>query len=81
MRIHFEIEAGVFIRNKIKQDLENSKAKIQHWYPSANVLLIEDKDWFESKFFFEAKNLPDSAENHMRQWLTQIRNYDKQRNS
>lgn len=53
--------------------LENSKNKIKHWYPNSRVLLTENKDWFESKFYFEANDIPDSAEEQMREWLKRIK--------
>lgn len=73
MRIYFEIEAGLLNRASVRQQLENSKNKIKHWYPNSRVLLTENKDWFESKFYFEANDIPDSAEEQMREWLKRIK--------
>ena len=73
MKIYFELYVGLGCRSSIRQQLQNSKDKIKHWYPEAQVLLTENKDWFESKFYFEAKNLPDTSEPQMRNWLNKIK--------
>lgn len=65
MKFYFSIEAGLFDRPSIRQALENSKAKILHWYPDSRVLITETKGFFESEFYFEACDLPDSAKSHM----------------
>jgi hypothetical protein len=37
------------------------------------VLLTEDKTLFESRFYFEANDLPDSAKSHMEKWLSDMK--------
>ena len=73
MKFYFNIEVGFFYRHSIRQELENSKAKILHWYPGSRVLITETKGLFESEFYFEAIDLPDSAKNHMKQWLDKLK--------
>lgn len=73
MKFYFSIEAGLFDRPSIRQQLENSKAKILHWYPYSRVLITETKGLFESEFYFEACDLPDSAKSHMKQWLDKLK--------
>jgi len=50
MKVFFEIEAGVLNRSSIRTQLNNSKEKLQYWYPGCRVLLTEDKGLFESSF-------------------------------
>lgn len=76
MRFWFEVEAGFLIRKDVRIQLENSKKKLKYWYPECQVLLIEDKSLFESKFYFEAKNLPASEEENMRTWVNQMKNFN-----
>ena len=45
IKIKFDLTAGFLCRDRVKQDLENSKAKLKHWYPECHVLLTENKDW------------------------------------
>ena len=33
IKIKFDLTAGFLCRDRVKQDLENSKAKLKHWYP------------------------------------------------
>lgn len=75
MKVFFELEAGVFLRSQVRQALKNSKSKLEYWYPGCRVLLTENKDWFESKFYFEADNLPDNkdTEDYMRNWIDKIK--------
>ena len=53
---------------------------VQHWYPGCRVLLTENKNWFESRFYFEVDNLPDSAKSHMEHWLSKLKNIAAQWN-
>ena len=76
MKMFFELTAGVIIRSKVRQELNNSKEKIKHWYPECRVLLTESKGWIESEFYFEADNLPDHAEKKMRSWIEQIKSME-----
>lgn len=73
MKFFFELEVGLCRRNAVRQMLQNSKEKIMYWYPGSRVLLTEHKDWFESKFYFEANDLPDSAEADMRDWHNRMK--------
>ena len=73
MKIYFELEVGMLNRSSIRTQLNNSKAKVEDWYPGCRVLLTEDKNWFESKFYFEVDNLPDSAKSHMEDWLNNMK--------
>ena len=73
MKFYFSIEVGFFDRPSIRQQLENSKSKILHWYPDSRVLITETKGLFESEFYFEACDLPDSAKNHMQKWLDKLK--------
>jgi hypothetical protein len=41
--------------------LKNSREKILHYYPGCRVLLTEEKTWLESKFYFEATDMPDNG--------------------
>lgn len=73
MKINFELKVGLLNRSSIRTQLNNSKAKVEHWYPGCRVLLTEDKNWFESRFYFEVDNLPDSAKLHMEHWLDKLK--------
>ena len=73
-KIKFDLTAGFLCRDRVKQDLENSKAKLKHWYPECHVLLTENKDWFDTTFYFEAYNIPEEAEPALRKWKKQIEN-------
>lgn len=73
MKVHFELEVGLLNRSSIRTQLNNSKAKVEHWYPHCRVLLTENKNWFESRFYFEVDNLPDSAKSHMEHWLGKLK--------
>ena len=73
MKVFFELEAGLLNRSSIRTQLNNSKSKLQYWYPQCRVLITEDKNWFESKFYFEADGLPDTAKPHMEQWLGKLK--------
>ena len=80
MKFHFELEVGLLNRSQVRTQLNNSKAKIEHWYPNSRVLLTENKNWFESKFYFEADGLPDSAKSHMEDWLGKLKKISSQWN-
>jgi hypothetical protein len=80
MKIYFELEVGLLNRSSIRTQLNNSKAKVEHWYPGCRVLLTEDKNWFESRFYFEVDNLPDDAKSHMEHWLSKLKNIAAQWN-
>lgn len=73
MRIYFEITAGALNRSSVRTQLNNSKEKLKYWYPECRVLLTESKDWLESKFYFEANDIPDQAESQMREWISKIK--------
>lgn len=73
MKIYFTINAGLFIRGSIRSQLDNSKAKLEYWYPGCRVLLTERKGLCESEFYFEANNLPEKAETHMKSWYSKIK--------
>jgi hypothetical protein len=73
MKFYFNLEVGLLNRASVRAQLNNSKAKVEHWYPQCRVLLTEDKNWFESKFYFEADGLPDSAKSHMDHWLSKLK--------
>ena len=73
MKMYFELEVGMLNRSSVRTQLNNSKAKVQHWYPGCRVLLTENKNWFESRFYFEVDNLPDSAKSHMEHWLSKLK--------
>jgi hypothetical protein len=77
MKVFFELEVGLFDRASIRTQLNNSKAKLEYWYPQCRVLLTEDKNWFESKFYFEADGLPDTAKLHMQHWLGKLKSLAK----
>ena len=78
MKMYFELEVGMLNRSSIRTQLNNSKAKVEHWYPGCRVLLTENKNWFESRFYFEVDNLPDSAKYHMENWLSNLKKIAKQ---
>ena len=73
MKMYFELEVGLLNRSSVRSQLNNSKAKVEHWYPGCRVLLTEDKSFFESKFYFEVIDLPDSAKPHMEHWLSKMK--------
>lgn len=73
MKVYFELEVGMLNRSSIRTQLNNSKAKLEYWYPNCRVLLTEDKNWFESSFYFEVDNLPDDAKSHMENWLSKLK--------
>lgn len=81
MKIYFTIEAGLLNRRSVRNQLENSKSKLQYWYPGCCVLLTENKGLFESEFHFEAKNIPDSAKDHMTGWLKKLKQISNQYNN
>lgn len=73
MKVFFTIEAGLLDRGGVRQQLENSKAKMLHWYPNSRVLLTERKGFLSSEFYFEADRLPESAKQHMKEWLDRLK--------
>jgi hypothetical protein len=73
MKVFFEITAGLLNRGSVRRQLNNSKEKLKYWYPECHVLLTEDKTLFESRFYFEANDLPDSAKSHMEKWLSDMK--------
>lgn len=73
MKVYFTLEAGMLYRSNVRQNLINSKHKLEHWYPGCKVLLTENKTFFESSFYFEADNLPDSAKPHLENWMNTIK--------
>ena len=73
MKVYFELEVGMLNRSSVRTQLDNSKAKVEYWYPGCRVLLTESKSLFESNFYFEVDNLPDSAKSHMEDWLDKLK--------
>ena len=80
MKVYFNLTSGCFSRSNIRQQLNNSKAKLEHWYPNCRVLITENSGLFESNFYFEADELPDSAKSHMEDWLAKLKNISSQWN-
>lgn len=72
MKISFELIAGVLYRNSVRQELQNSKTKLEYWYPGCRVLLTENKGFLETSFHFEATDLPESAEPVLLHWKKKI---------
>jgi len=61
-KFKFQIEAGCLIRKQTKISLELSKDKLEYLYPGSFVSIREEKDWFESTFFVQGTNFPDTDE-------------------
>lgn len=80
MRVYFTIEVGLLNRRNIRKQLQNSKEKLKHWYPNCRVLLTENKTLFDSQFYFEADNLPDTAKSHMEEWLSRMKRIESEIN-
>lgn len=72
MRIYFNLEAGWLIRRSVRQELKNYKSLLEFDYPGCQVLLTEN----DGNFYFEAKNLPDSAESRMRKWMIRLKSLE-----
>lgn len=81
MKLFFEIKADFLIRSNVRSQLENSKAKILHWFPESRVLLTERKGLFDSEFYFEAVDLPDSKVQWARDWLAKIKRISDEYNN
>lgn len=73
MKFHFEVTAGRFLRNDVKQNLENSKRKLEFTYPECQILLTESKSFFETVFYIEGKNIPDEAAVYIRKWIDDMK--------
>ena len=73
MRIYFTITAGMLNRASVRTQLNNSKSKLEYWYPGCKVLLTESKGLLESEFYFEADNLPLESERQMKNWLNKLK--------
>ena len=69
MNFHFDLEAGWFVRKNVRRQLQNSKEKLEFEYPDCKVLLTENDGYFH----FQAKNIPDSEEIRMRNWIQIIK--------
>lgn len=74
MYFKFDLIVGFTIRADVRQQLENSKKKLEFWYPGSKVLITENKDWFESKFHVEGKGFPQGSEKHLKNWFYKIEN-------
>lgn len=72
LKIKFELEVGFIGRERVGNELRNSKAKLEHWYPGCRVLLTESRGWLETTFYFEACNLPESAGPTLKAWKARI---------
>jgi len=75
MTFKFDLEAGFAIRKQVRLQLQNSKKTLEFEYPGCSVLVIEDKEMLESTFHVRGKNLPDSAEQVIKQWGKQIQQW------
>jgi hypothetical protein len=53
MKVFFELTAGVFIRGQVRQELNNSKEMIKHWYPEQVVNTLQD----HTNLFFTLKQI------------------------
>jgi len=73
MYIQFNITAGFLVRKSVREQLNNSKKKIEHWYPQSRVLITENRNLFDSEFYFEAVDIPDSAELEMKEWVNKLK--------
>lgn len=73
MKFYFTLTSNCFSRSNIRQQLNNSKSKLEYWYPGCRVLLTENKGMFESEFYFEADEMPNTAEKHMREWINKLK--------
>jgi hypothetical protein len=72
MTFKFDITAGCFIRSDVRQQLQNSKQKLEFWYPGSKVMIIESSDWFDSNFHVEGKDFPKEAESTLKDWFKKI---------
>ena len=61
-KFKFNVEAGCLLRNQVKISLERSRDTLEYLYPGSSVHIREEKDWFESTFFVQGTNFPDTDE-------------------
>ena len=71
-KFKFTMEAGCFVKAQIKRELERSKDKLEYMYPGSSVTIREEKGFFESEFFVQGVNFPDTAE-----FEAQIKNWER----
>jgi len=73
MKFSQEMTAGVLLRKRIREMLNNTKQELEFTYPECSVLVTEDKSFLESHFKIIGKNLPDSAAPAIRRWFNQLK--------
>lgn len=76
MTIRFTLKIGALRgRGTCRQELENSRRKLEYWYPGCRVLLTEKRGLMESEFYFEASELPDTQQCRevIRNWERKLR--------
>ena len=73
MKFHLELTAGRFIRKSIRQNLENTKKKLEFNFTECRVLVTESKSIWESTFHIEGKDIPDSVVNDVKRWINQLK--------
>jgi len=71
-KFKFQINVGFLIRKQSKIELERSKEKLEYYYPGSLVTIREEKNWFDSTFFVQGTNFPDTEEFEL-----QIKNWEK----
>jgi len=74
-KFRFSIEAGAIYRSEIRNSLQRSVDTLKYEYPNATVSVREEKGFFESEFFVQGFDFPDTDEFELRlrKWERQIK--------
>ena len=77
-KFKFSLIAGFAIRGNIKSQLQEAKQTLEYKYPESSVSIREEKNWFETTFFIQGVNFPDTDEfsDYMKNWEKHLKSLE-----
>lgn len=74
-KFRFNLTAGCLLRSDVRNQLYRSKEKLEYAYPGSFVSIREEKSFFESIFYIQGTNFPDTDDfyNVIKNWEMKIR--------
>jgi hypothetical protein len=77
MKFYTTMTADIFLRKEIRRMLNREKDRLEFGFKNCEVLIIENRGFFESHFRFECKGLPDDMESNVRKWMNDMKKIEQ----
>lgn len=74
-KFKFNLTAGFLVRSDVRNQLNRSKETLEYGFPGSSVTIREEKWLFESVFYVQGMNFPDTDEfyNCIKHWEKKIK--------